>query len=114
MDITKIIALSKAGFSAEDIEKMVKALDPAIPPDDPEEENEEPDAEQPEEHQDQHDDPNGPPAWFGKFLERYNEDISQLSKGLKATNVRRAGSDDGGSAVKTPEQMMAEAFNNLR
>ena len=116
MTIEQILALANAGFTAEQITTLQAALTDEKP--EAESQHEEQEAqheEQEEQHQEQeaqHTEPEAP-AWFGKFLQRYNEDIEQLSKGVKAKNVRRAGSDPG-AEIKSPEQLMAEAYNNIR
>lgn len=50
------------------------------------------------------------PAWFTDFVRQNNEDIAQLQRALQITNVRRA---DQQPAAKTQEQLMAEAFRGI-
>lgn len=114
--VEQILALSDAGFTAEQITAFAGAVgDPQpAPAADPQPAP----AADPEPAGAPAPDPSGAPeddtpAWFGKFLQRYNEDISNLSKGVKARNVRHAGGDPGPS-VKTPEQLMAEAYANIK
>lgn len=51
------------------------------------------------------------PAWFTDFVRQNNEDIAQLQRALQITNVRRA--DHQQPAAKTQEQLMAEAFRGI-
>ena len=101
MTVEQILALSSAGFSAEQITNMISALGSE------QQEQKEAPQEQPEQE-------DATPAWFNKFLQKYNADYEQIARGIQAKNVRRAGSDDPGAQPKTPEQLMAEAYNNIR
>lgn len=116
MTVEQILALSGAGFSAEQITNMISAIGDDHQPEQPEapaqpEQPEQPEApaqpEQPEQPED------ATPAWFNKFLQKYNADYEQIARGIQAKNVRRAGGDPG-AQPKTPEQLMAEAYNNIR
>ena len=106
MTVEQILALSNAGFSAEQITNMISALGS-----EQQEQHEQQDQQEQQEQQEHSED--ATPAWFNKFLQRYNADYEQIARGIQARNVRRAGSDPG-TPEKTPEQLMAEAYNNIR
>lgn len=111
MTVKQILALSAAGFTEEQITLLTETLTDDAQPEMPAQ-PEQPEAPaQPEPAQPEQ--PDDTPAWFGKFLQRYNEDYEQLSKGLQAKNVRHAGAGDPGAAPKTPEQLMAEAYRAI-
>lgn len=118
MTVEQILALSSAGFSAEQITNMISALgseQPEQQQEEPQEQPEQQDVQQEQEQPEQHEQPeDATPAWFNKFLQKYNADYEQIARGIQAKNVRRAGSDDPGAQLKTPEQLMAEAYNNIR
>ena len=115
MTVKQILALSAAGFTEEQITLLTETLADDAQPEAPAqpEQPAQPEPETPAQPEQpaQADDT---PAWFGKFLQRYNEDYEQLSKGLLAKNVRHAGAGDPGAAPKTPEQLMAEAYMNIK
>lgn len=122
MTVEQILALSGAGFSAEQITNMISALVSAQPeqqeqqeaPQEQPEQQEQQEAPKEQEQQEQPAQEDATPAWFNKFLQKYNADYEQIARGIQAKNVRRAGSDDPGAPLKTPEQLMAEAYNNIR
>lgn len=113
MTVKQILALSEAGFTAEQITLLADTLTdepkgPAEPvPEEPKAEPKEEPKADPKPQEDE------TPAWFGKFLQKYTADYEELAKGVQARNVRRAG-DGPGVPEKTPEQLMAEAYNNIR
>lgn len=119
-----IVALAKAGFTAEEIKIIAPeafataSIDsphddppapadpvpvaPAAPVPDPAPAAPEAPAPAPEAAQ--------APAWFTDFVRQNNEDIAQLQRALQITNVRRA---DQQPAAKSPEQLMAEAYHAI-
>lgn len=117
MTVEQILALSSAGFTAEQITNMISALggEQQEQQEAPQEQPEQQEApqEQPEAQTEQPAQEDATPAWFNKFLQKYNADYEQIARGIQARNVRRAGSDPG-TPEKTPDQLMAEAFNNIR
>ena len=50
------------------------------------------------------------PQWFQDFLVRHNEDMAAMQRALQITNVRRA---EPPEPQKTPEQLMAEAYQAI-
>lgn len=115
MTVEQILALSSAGFSAEQITNMISALvgEPQQEQQEQQEQPEQPEQQEQPAQQEQSAQEDATPAWFNKFLQKYNADYEQIARGIQARNVRRAGSDPG-AAEKTPEQLMAEAYNNIR
>lgn len=114
-----ILALVKAGFSAEEIKIIAPeaflssasdppsvlsngqpAAEPAVPAEPMEPAPAEPAPEQPAQEP--------APAWFADYERQHNEQIAQLQRALQVQNVRRA--DEPAANPKTQEDLMREAF----
>lgn len=134
MDKETIIALAKAGFSAEEIKVVIGpdafATDASVLKNsDPSETSivkpsaQKTDADQPAPvpipEQAAAEAPAAAPAqapegtapkWFSDFAAGINNDIADLQRALQVQNVRRA---EGVPGAKTQEQLMAEAFRAI-
>ena len=120
MTTQDVLALVKAGFTAEEI-RILSGADaaPAAPaePDpqpaapaepDPQPEPEEPQPAAPVPAPEPN--PAAAPAWFTEFVQKNNEEMAAMQRALQITNVRRAAPAD---PQKTPEQLMAEAYRAI-
>ena len=117
----QILSLVKAGFTAEEIRRWTgePAPAPAVPaaaPEEPARPDPEPAAapEEPAEPAAEpatpKEEPNRTPEWFAAFVKKNNEDLAALQRALQVQNVRRA---EPGPDVKTPEEIMADAYRAI-
>ena len=118
MTTQDVLALVKAGFTAEEIRSLSGAdaapaapadpdpqpAAPAEPDPQPEPEEPQPAAPAPEPN------PAAAPAWFTEFVQKNNEEMAAMQRALQITNVRRAAPAE---PQKTPEQLMAEAYRAI-
>lgn len=116
MDVNKIIALSQAGFSAEDIEKIISATaaptpDPA-PKEEPTPEPEPKEEPKPDPKPEPKEEPNAPPKWFSDFMTQYNKDFSDLNRRIVNGNVRTA--EPNTPAPKSVDELIAEAYAAIK
>lgn len=113
MTVEQILKLHDAGFSVEEITRFgaVMADAPAQEQEAPKPEETVQEQEAPKPETTAQDDT---PAWFSKFITRYNSEMDDINKAIHAVNIRRAGADERGIETKTPEQLMAEAYANIR
>lgn len=128
MDVNKIIALSQAGFSAEDIEKIISATDagagtpnptpapdpePApVPEPKPDPQPEPKDEPKPDSKPEPKEEPNAPPKWFADFMNQYNKDFSDLNRRIVNGNVRTAEPET--PAPKSVDELIAEAYAAIK
>ena len=108
MTTQDVLALVKAGFTAEEIRSLSGAdAAPAAPaepdpqPAAPAEPDPAPAAEP---------NPAAAPAWFTEFVQKNNEEMAAMQRALQITNVRRASPAE---PQKTTEQLMAEAYRAI-
>lgn len=124
MDVNKIIALSQAGFSAEEITKIIFATEsgagtpaptkapdpePAPAPEPTPEPKEEP---KPDPKSEPKEEPNAPPKWFADFMTQYNKDFSDLNRRIVNGNVRTA--EPNTPAPKSVDELIAEAYAAIK
>lgn len=120
MNTQDVLALVKAGFTAEEIRQLsgadaAPAPVPAVPeePNPPAQDSEpapDPTPAEPDPQPEAEPNPAAAPAWFTEFVQKNNEEMAAMQRALQITNVRRAAPAD---PQKTPEQLMAEAYRAI-
>ena len=123
----QILSLVKAGFTAEEIRRwtgepapepvrLPASEEPAPSDPEPAAAPEEPAPEEPAAPDEPaapaapKEEPNRTPEWFAAFVKKNNEDLAALQRALQVQNVRRA---EPGADVKTPEEIMADAYRAI-
>lgn len=112
------LALYRAGFSKEEIDIIKSAKNkPAEPaPVEPEKVEEKAPADpapvEPEKKTETVND--SVPKWFNDFVAQYNTDRAAIERALQITNIRHAGIGENEPKVKSPYELMAEAYNNIK
>lgn len=114
MTVQQILALSQAGFSAEEIERMSGVLTDSAETETQDKAQEwvkDPAPEEPQQTKPA-EPTNGPPEWFSTFMEQYNRDFSSLNRQLLNSRVREA--EPEGPAPKSIDEIIAEAYAAIK